>query len=301
MAPSNDVFVGAIPSQPNGSLVQYKITLTLSTGKKVSYPNNPADPYYEWYVGPVTPLWCGDFESGAGDWTLSQDWQAGPPMGLGGDPREAGGGANVLGIDLSNDGVYSATTTASFAESPEIDLEGKTGVRLQLKRWLGVEDGFYDHANLVINGEQVWTNYGSATEPQQSGVNHIDREWRFADFELGAVEASGKVKLRFELTSDEGLQFGGWTLDDVCLVTAAQGPGDPFCGNGVMDADEVCDDGNVTDGDGCSSVCDNESGDGGGGDEPGDKAGCCSASDDGRGVLVLTLITLGLVLRRRRR
>lgn len=276
--------------------------MTLSTGTKVSYPNNAADPYYEWYVGPVTPLWCGDFETGVGDWTVSPDWEVGPPMGLGGDPRAATSGANVLGLDLSNDGVYSAKTTTSFAESPEINLEGKTGVRLQLQRWLGIEDGFYDDAKIRINGEQIWTNYASATEPQQTGVNHLDREWRFADFELGAHEASGKVKLRFELTSDEGLQFGGWTLDDVCVVTAAAGPGDPFCGNGVKDATEARDDGNITNADGCSAMCETESGDGGnGGEEPGAEAGCCSVGDDGRGVLALSVVTLGLVLRRRRR
>lgn len=32
----------------------------------------------------------------------------------------------------------------------------------------------------------------------------------------------------------------------------------PFCGDGFLDADEQCDDGNEEDGDGCSSVCDEE-------------------------------------------
>ncbi|HET9482730.1 MAG TPA: hypothetical protein VFO79_02135, partial [Xanthomonadales bacterium] len=122
----NDQYKGAIPSQPNGSVVQYKITLTLSNGTKVVYPNNPADPYYEMYVGPVTPIWCADFEGGAGDWTTSMDWEAGPALGLGGDPKMAFGGTNVFGIDLSKDGAYAANAM-SFAESPEIDLQGKTG------------------------------------------------------------------------------------------------------------------------------------------------------------------------------
>jgi cysteine-rich repeat protein len=293
-----DKFTGAIPSQPNGSVVQYKITLTLSNGQKVTYPNNAADPYYEWYVGPVTPLWCGDFETGAADWTASPDWEAGAPAGLGNDPRTAAAGMGVYGSDLTQDGVYAANAM-SFAESPEIDLQGKTGVRLQMQRWLGVEDGFYDDARIVINGTEVWKNLASTTEPQQNGVNHIDREWRFADFELAQFEASGKVKLRFELQSDEGLQFGGWTLDDICVVVPAQGPGDPNCGNGAVDPNEACDDGNVTDGDGCSAVCEHEDGDGGDPDGTAD-GGCCNVGGSPEGALALALLTLGLVLRRRR-
>ncbi|MDQ3335155.1 MAG: MYXO-CTERM sorting domain-containing protein [Myxococcota bacterium] len=296
-----DKFEGAIPSQPNGSVVQYKVTLTLSDGQKVVYPNNAADPYYEMYVGPVTPIWCASFETGAGDWTTSPDWEAGPALGLGGDPKTAAGGTNVFGSDLSQDGTYAASGM-SFAESPEIDLQGKTGVRLQMQRWLGVEDGFYDKAKLSINGAELWKNFTSPTEPQQASdeVNHLDREWRFADFDLAAHQASGKVKLRFELASDEGLQFGGWTLDDVCVVVPAQGPGDPNCGNGAVDPGEACDDGNVTAGDGCNALCEMETGEEEE-EEGSDDAGCCSVGGGPKGALALTLLTLGLILRRRRR
>ncbi len=303
MTLANGTLTGAIPSQPNGSVVQYKVTLTLSDGTKVSYPNNAADPYYEWYVGPVTPVWCSNFEAGAGDWTSSSDWEAGISRGLGGDPKMAAGGASVFGIDLSSDGAYAASGT-SFAESPEIDLQGKTGVRLQYQRWLGVEDGFYDHARVLVNGSELWSNFASTTAPQQTGINHLDREWRFADFDLVAQEASGKLKLRFELTSDEGLQFGGWTLDDVCIVVPAQGTGEPSCGNGAVDANEACDDGNVTDGDGCSATCESETGGGGSGntdDEGVTDAGCCSVGSGPASSFVLAFCTIGLVLRRRRR
>jgi MYXO-CTERM domain-containing protein len=292
-------YVGSIPSQPNGSVVQYKVTLRLSNGQQVVYPNNEADPYYEMYVGPVTPIWCADFEAGATGWNASTDWEAGMARGLGGDPKAATSGAGVYGSDLSMDGVYAANAT-SFAESPDIDLQGKTGVRLQMQRWLTVEDGFYDKAKILVNGTEVWKNFASPSEPQQNGINHTDREWRFADFELGSV-ASATAKLRFELKSDEGLQLGGWTLDDVCLVVAAQGPGDPNCGNGAVDANEQCDDGNVTDGDGCSASCVNEDGEGGNDMPDTDEAGCCSVGGGPEGALALTLFTLGGILGRRRR
>ncbi len=41
----------------------------------------------------------------------------------------------------------------------------------------------------------------------------------------------------------------------------------PICGNGILDEDEACDDGNLEDGDGCSSVCQIEEQQAGGGQE----------------------------------
>jgi cysteine-rich repeat protein len=299
---SGTTYEGAIPTQPDGTVVQYKVTVTLENGSTVSYPNNPADPFYEFYVGYVETLWCSDFETGAADWThgatptASDEWEAGEPLGLGGDPKTAFGGANVFGTDLSNDGAYTKQSS-SFAESSEIDLQGHADARLQYRRWLGVEDGFYDSAKILINGQEVWTNFASASEPQQSGVNHLDKEWRFQDIELAQFAQDGKVKLRFEIATDEGLQFGGWTMDDVCIVIPAAGP-PPGCGNGVTEAAEVCDDGNITDGDGCSSTCEDESDGGGeGGTDPG---GCCSTGSRPEGAIALGLIVLGLVFRRRR-
>ncbi|MCP4250575.1 MAG: DUF4215 domain-containing protein, partial [bacterium] len=37
---------------------------------------------------------------------------------------------------------------------------------------------------------------------------------------------------------------------DVCLTEP-----EPFCGDGILDRDEECDDGNNADGDGCSVDC----------------------------------------------
>ena len=52
---ANDTFTGTIPTQADGAVVEYKVTVTLSTGATLVYPNNPADPYYQFYVGtPVT-------------------------------------------------------------------------------------------------------------------------------------------------------------------------------------------------------------------------------------------------------
>jgi len=288
-------YSAAIPTQSAGTVVEYRVTVTLSDGNKLSYPNNPGDPLYQFYVGDTTPIWCADFENGAADWThgaspsTRDEWEAGTPLGLGGDPKAAHGGTGVLGIDLTNDGVYRNRVT-SWAESPEIDLAGNTsGVRLQYYRWLGSEDGFFDPARVMVNGTKVWQSFTSAVDPSGAGVNSIDKEWRFQDIDLEDQAASGKVKLRFELDADDGLSFGGWTVDDVCLVVGKAGP---TCGNGLVEGAETCDDGNAVDGDGCSATCVDETAGGG---------GCCSVGSNPEGALALGVLTLGLVLRRRRR
>ena len=269
---TDDTFAGAIPTQPEGSVVQYRVTVTLENGSTVSYPNNAADPFYEFYVGDVASLWCADFEARSSEWTSSEDWEVGEPRGLSTDPKLAHGGTSVFGTDLTKDGAYAKSAT-TFAETVELDLEGRTDTRLQLWRWLAVEDGFYDRARILINDQLVWSNLASTTEPQDS-VDHLDREWRFADFDLAPYARAGKVKLRFELESDEGLQFGGWNLDDVCIVYPSVAP-PPDC-----------------EGDDCEPGTDPTSEDLAG--------GCCSSSRGGPSALGLGLLVLGLGLRRRR-
>ncbi|HEY5924010.1 MAG TPA: MYXO-CTERM sorting domain-containing protein [Kofleriaceae bacterium] len=283
-----------IPTQPDGTVVLYHVTVKLADGSSLQYPQNKADPEYQMYVGNVEKIWCADFEGGLGDWTVGGtvstrvEFQAGAPMGLAGDPSEAYAGANVLGIDLGgDDGLYSSRVT-QFAQSPEIDLMGHTAVRLQYYRWLNVEDGVYDPATVKINDQVVWQNQTSPDQ-ESAGVSHTDREWRFHDIDLADKTATGKVSIKFELTSDQGLEFAGWNVDEVCLVI----PGAPseLCGNGNVDTDEACDDGNMTDGDMCSATCQLETDDG----------GCCSAGTNPAGPLALGLFTLGFVVVRRRR
>jgi cysteine-rich repeat protein len=303
---AGSTYTSAIPTQPDGTTVEYKVTVTLSTGGTLSYPDNPADPYYVFYVGQTTPIWCADFESGDfGDWThtaspSAQDqWEVGMPTGAGGDPRMAHGGSYVLGMELE-DGTYYPQTTSS-ATSGMIDVSGYAHVHLQYWRWLGVEDGYYESAPVSVNGAQIWTNAASPQMPQAVELNHIDKEWRFQDFDVSAAAATGKIQLQFGLTSDEALEFGGWTLDDVCLVTTDATSSNAVCGNGVVETGEQCDDGNTASGDGCSSTCQHEgpSGDDDGNDEG--SSGCCSSSGHPLGSISLAAFCVGLVLRRRRR
>lgn len=268
-------YAAELPRQRGGTVVQYKVTVTLSDGASITFPNNAADPFYEMYVGDVETLWCADFEAGAEDWLTGaapenrNEWEAGAPMGLGGDPRTAHGGSSVFGTDLSGDGVYRRSATM-WAESPEIDLQGNTEhIHVQYYRWLGVEDGFFDSASVIANGAKVWSSYASPSEPS-TPTNHLDKEWRFSDLDVSQHVTDGKLKLRFELTSDRGFNLGGWTVDDVCVVIAKPAPS--------------CEDGGECEG----------------GDEVVDNGFC--AAGGGKPVGAIPLIAaLGLLARRRRR
>jgi cysteine-rich repeat protein len=300
MSVDGSTYAATLPTQLDGAVLEYSVTVELSDGGHVRFPDNAADYYYQAYVGEVSRLWCADFEGGFAGWTHSttpseaDEWEVGTPAGRGGDPSSAHGGVGALGIDLTHDGQYAAEMTTAV-ESPTIDLAGHTtGVHLQYYRWLRAEDGFFDRSTVRANGAEIWRSFASFRSADAQ-VHHLDKEWRFHDLDVSAQAAAGTIKLQFGLTSDGGLQAGGWTIDDVCLVVPA--PPGPACGNGTVETGESCDDGNTTAGDGCAASCQTEpaGGDGGG--------GCSSTSSAPTGGSALGLLALGLIMpsaRRRR-
>ncbi|MBP9085300.1 MAG: hypothetical protein KBG15_04240 [Kofleriaceae bacterium] len=287
-------WAGAIPTQGTGKVVQYRVTVTFSDGNYVVYPSNRADPFYEFAVGEGNVIWCTDFENGSNGWSSTGNWSVGSTGAGAYDPKAPFAGTGMYGLNLAGDGSYRARAT-SKAQSPEVDVAGYDNVHLRYRRWLTIEDGFYDQAKIVVNGATVWTNRASSVDPGTNGVEHQDTEWRFHDVEVTSQAKSGKIKLSFELTADDGLEYGGWNIDDVCLV-GNTGDIVASCGNGSIEGSEACDDGNTDDGDGCSASCLTEGSDG----------GCAAAS--GRGVsgglwagVVLTfwLVSAGASRRRR--
>ncbi len=63
------------------------------------------------------------------------------------------------------------------------------------------------------------------------------------------------MQVDFRLTSDAGLEFGGWTIDDFCIVAFDDVTPPARCGDGNVDPGEQCDDGNAAGGDGCENDC----------------------------------------------
>lgn len=285
MTPTNAGYTATIPAQRAGEVVQYRVRVNYGVGTERSLPDNPVDPWYEIFVGDVVALYCTGFDDDSAQlWEFDgpgNDWSIGPPTAAGdaNDPLDDYSGDGMV---LSNLDAYSplANTRAS---SPVVNTVGYDHVRLQYRRWLTVEDGFFDTAIIYADGVPVWENYATDLpddDPKAGAIahfHHTDREWRFHDVDLSDFVDDGAVAVQFEIRSDAGLQLGGWTIDDLCIVAVVD---DGLCGNGELEAGELCDDGNDLDGDGCSSRCEPED------SEPGETGGSGSGSggsdgDDG--------------------
>ena len=303
-------------------VVYYRARVKFKDGSTLTLADNIADPYYQLYQGRTVPLYCTDFETEdpfAAGWTTGTDsgaespFQWGTPTGGSTDPHAAYSGSKILAQKL--DGDYAAKDRA-WLKTPTIDIGQYSDVRLQYRRWLAAEDSHFDQAKITANDKQVWLNY-TANMGDASSIHHVDREWRFHDVALSTHFTGHKVQVGWEITSDEGLELGGWQLDDVCIVAnpdAICGDGVktpteqcdngadnkdapnlchtdcrlPTCGDLYLDTGEQCDEGGATDN--CSSKCEII--------EPID-SGCCSTSG-GAGSLALSGL-VGMFLFRRRR
>ncbi|RJO63765.1 MAG: hypothetical protein C4523_19350 [Myxococcales bacterium] len=265
-----DEFAAELSGLAAGQRLLYRIEVgATDEGALIVRPANLAEPYYMVYVGALEPIACDDFETRDNDWTHellsgedqegADDWQWGASGGLGGDPARAYSGSKVWGNDLSPEdnwnGLYQSEKTNTL-KSPSYDLSAYDQVRLQFRRWLNVEDASYDKARIYVNDERAWENRPGAGEE-----HHTDREWVLFDLDISEwAAAQSAVQIRFEIESDQGLEFGGWTIDDFCLYTTTDEPPDGDVPDGdVPDGDAA--DGDVEDSDGDASDGDVEDGD----------------------------------------
>ena len=239
-------WAATIPTQAPGVVVEYQVVLAYDNGAEARLPRNAADPWYQTFFGGAQPIYCLDDAADLSQWMFAGDggfWSFGPLGVAGIDPGEEW---DDDGVVLSQDGSYPpwANTTAT---GPVIDLAGHVDVRLHMRRWLTVEDATFDHATVLANGSPIWANLAT----MQANTQHVDREWRFVDLPLVDALAAGSVQLQFALTSDGGLEFGGWTVDALCVVEVV----DAYCGDDMVSGNEECDDGNTEPGDGCDASC----------------------------------------------
>ncbi len=222
MQPSPEGYSAEIPQAADGSALRYRIVAKAGINT-LTLPDNAADDEYRVFVGNVEPIYCNDFETQIDGWNFSDvngakgDFKWGIPEGIGDDPATAYSGSKVIGNDITIDGEYESDREV-YADSPVIDLQGNIKVRLQFRRWLNVEDGYYDQATIYVNGKPRWFNEG--TDQSFGALVHTDKEWRFEDIDLTQIPATGgtTVQVRFELASDSGFEAGGWTIDDFCIM-----------------------------------------------------------------------------------
>ncbi|MCB9780835.1 MAG: hypothetical protein H6742_19865 [Alphaproteobacteria bacterium] len=296
---------GAIPAQPAGTVVHYYLTAKGADGTEVGSPSGKSINPYSFVVGEMVQLYCEDFEADDGGYLSelldgadelgANDWMWGTPRGMGGDPDFAFSGDKVWGNDLGGgnyNGEYQ-NDKHNRLSSTGIDVSGHDTVVLQFRRWLNVEDGYWDHARVVMVGADdgddriVWANFGSSGgESVDHEDHHQDDQWTLHSQTLD-VAGMNELIVGWDIVSDGGLTFGGWTIDDVCVyaVEGAENPGDG--GNGGSD----------------SGLGGADAGADGGDDWTVEKGGCsCSASPaaaPGFGLAGLALGLLALVRRRK--
>jgi len=246
MAESNEPgrYLGTLPNPPLSQPIRYFIEVFDDTGEVlVQLPGGSrSDPWYELWTEPAEVLFESDFEDNDGGFThdmLSEseqlgadDWQWGAPNGAEGDPIGAFSGTRVWGNDLAQEsnwnGAYQANVH-NLLRSPSVQLPTRSEddrIYVQFRRWLSVEDGFFDQAIFSVNGEEVWSQHASL-EAEEADLHHRDSHWALRSYDVTQlVSGSDSLQLKWEIIADGGLEMGGWTLDDVrvLLVSAAAGP-----------------------------------------------------------------------------
>lgn len=236
-----DRYSGAIPAQPEGSIVEYYLRYRTADGRQ-DIPTGGRIAPYTFYVGDLHEVYCTDFDDGGdeGGWTHelldgpdregADDWQLGRPGGMANDAPAAYSGRFAWGNDLGGgeyNGEYQPEIHNRLA-SPEIPLAGQGDAIVQYRRWLQVEDGTYDRARLTAGDQVAWENYASGRE---AGADHTqDDEWVLHTVRV--ADPGEALVLGWELESDAGLQLGGWNIDDVCVYQAPASAPDPDSGSG---------------------------------------------------------------------
>ena len=211
-----DEWSGDIPGQASPAVVEYYVVASDSLGNQAWLPDGlqAGDTSYRFVVGIVQVVFFDDFEVDQG-WTHQQvqtqdDWQRDTPQGKAGDPNGAFSGSFAWANDVGRpgwNGEYAANVS-NWLESPSIDCSNSTDTRLRMRRWLTVESGQYDQARIQVNGTTVWEN------PFASDL--IDGSWVDFEVDISAIaDNNPSVRIRFTMESDSGVEFGGWTLDDV--------------------------------------------------------------------------------------
>lgn len=199
------------PSVAAGTLLEFRLVMTTSASCDTSY--------FADFAAPVTVIYENDFESGSTGWThggRNDDWRCATAAGYSGhpDPKIAATGTKLMGTDLNEAGAYDGlyeNTSATWTTSPTIDCSAAGGVHLVFNRWLTVEQGIYDDAIIEVNGIEVWRN-------QEHG-NHCDKIWTPVSIDISDIaDGVSNVAITFRLTSDAGLRFGGWNIDDLRVV-----------------------------------------------------------------------------------
>lgn len=222
-------YTALLQGLPSPSEVSYFVEVIDAAGNREVWPTTGTARFS---VGDLNVHFADDFE-GPGDngWVHEEvatqdDWQRDVPQGQSGsssgvswsDPPAAASGLRAWGNDLGPDGFNGAyqPDVVNFLRSPAIDLSEADGARLRFQRWLTVEEGVFDQAQIRVNGGVEWENPASG--------NLLDTEWTTFDLDLADFDGDPNAEIEFRLITDGGLNLGGWNIDDLSVFSLSSSP-----------------------------------------------------------------------------
>lgn len=166
-------------------------------------------------------------------WSTQQSWVWGTPNGSGGTrldkaPTSGHTGSNCYAYAL-NTGYENQMLITVYLTTNAINCSGLTGTHLSFWRWLGVDEGYYDYADLEVSNDGVnwttiWENYYSEVM--------TSFKWTRCVYDISSV-ADGKsaVYVRWGMGPTSTLNtYCGWYIDDVEIL--ANAPSSAVASNG---------------------------------------------------------------------
>jgi hypothetical protein len=154
-------------------------------------------------------------------WKLTNEFEIGEPLGLGGingfsDPLTAISGIYILGTDISGLGLYPGDYEKDikegdqYAESSVIDCRYFTSTKLAFKRYLNVQEFYADNASIQILTNEQWVDIW-----KNGYAKILENEWSQQYIDISDYADGKRIKLKFNLASTDGNnQYSGWNIDD---------------------------------------------------------------------------------------
>lgn len=178
-------------------------------------------------------------------------------LGTGTSQDHTPGGTKATCTNLNGHQAKFENVNTNNLTSPVYDFSEKTNISLELWRFMEIEGDNYDFCYYQYKNSQN----GSWLNLQKYGKSRIDDDaWKRYTKNLTSM-AAGKnyFQLRFYCTTDYGIEGSGLCIDDVNISWNSIIQTPKICGDGIVNLPgEQCDDGNNVNGDGCSSICKNE-------------------------------------------
>ncbi|AKT37278.1 choice-of-anchor J domain-containing protein [Chondromyces crocatus] len=159
-------------------------------------------------------------------WTLAGDWECGMPRAVG--PTSAYDGNRCVATKLATNYSNNQTYTASYVQTPPINLTTATNPGLRFAAFIATEGGTADGVNLKVstNGGTTWTvvtgvrpayNLTVNSQTAWGGANFTGGGWRLFDADLSPYVGQ-TISLRFSFRSDTSVNdYAGIYIDDVLV------------------------------------------------------------------------------------